>query len=147
MSNTAVRIEIFWYAFENSLVIKLTTVSKSLIPIKNHVDVPYTEMQYIFILYNIPMNIIVNSILYFKLDVDPQRDDDASPMSTYRWDLLECWFKLFSTSQIQFQTFLKKKIGSHVVVLVKTFLFPGGRGCIKIPIFEGLLKVKTNSYY
>ena len=40
------------------------------------------------------------------------------------WDLLECWFKLFSTSQIQFRTFLKKKIkflGSHVVVLVKTF--------------------------
>ena len=43
-------------------------------------------------------------------------------------DLLECWFQLFSTSQntsqIQFQTFLKKKIkffGSHVVVLVKTF--------------------------
>ena len=48
-----------------------------------------------------------------KLDVDPQRDDDASPMSTYRWDLLECWFQLFSTSQnksqIQFRTFLKKK--------------------------------------
>ena len=40
-----------------------------------------------------------------ELDVDPQRDDDASPMSTYRWDLLECWFQLFSTSQIQFQTF------------------------------------------
>ena len=30
-------------------------------------------------------------------------------MSTYRWDLLECWFQLFSTSQIQFRTFLKKK--------------------------------------
>ena len=28
-------------------------------------------------------------------------------MSTYRWDLLECWFQLFSTSQIQFRTFLK----------------------------------------
>ena len=55
-----------------------------------------------------------------KLDVDPQSDDDASPMSTYRWDLLECWFQPFSTSQIQFRTFLKKKIkflGSHVVVL------------------------------
>ena len=41
-------------------------------------------------------------------------------MSTYRWDLLECWFQLFSTSQIQFRTFLKKKnqiFGSHVVVL------------------------------
>ena len=30
-------------------------------------------------------------------------------MSTYRWDLLKCWFQLFSTSQIQFRTFLKKK--------------------------------------
>ena len=67
-----------------------------------------------------------------KLDVDPQRDDDASPMSTYTvgacCDQLECSFQLFSTSQntsqIQFQTFLKKKnqsLGSHVVVLVKTF--------------------------
>ena len=47
---------------------------------------------------------------YEQLDVDPQRDDDASPMSTYRWDLLEkCLFQLFSTSQIQFRTFLKKK--------------------------------------
>ena len=48
-----------------------------------------------------------------KLDVDPQRNDDASPMSTYRWDLLECWFQLFSASQIQFRTFF----GSYVVVL------------------------------
>ena len=31
-------------------------------------------------------------------------------MSTYRWDLLECWFQLFSTSHIQFRTFLKKKL-------------------------------------
>ena len=40
-------------------------------------------------------------------------------MSSYRWDLLECWFQLFSTSQIQFRTFLKKNqiFGSHVVVL------------------------------
>ena len=67
-------------------------------------------------------------VLQEKLDVDPQRDDDASPISTYaRWDLLECSFKLFSinqnTSQIQFRTFLKKIkfLGSHVVVLVKTF--------------------------
>ena len=50
-----------------------------------------------------------------KLDVDPQRDDDASPMSSYGacWDPLGCWFKLFSTSQntsrIQFRTSLKKK--------------------------------------
>ena len=53
------------------------------------------------------------------LDVDPQRDDEASPMLTYRWDLLECWFQLFSTSQIQFRTFMKKNqiFGSHVVVL------------------------------
>ena len=52
--------------------------------------------------------------LTLQLDVVPQRDDDASPMSTYRWDLLECWFQLFSTSQnksqIQFRTFLKKKL-------------------------------------
>ena len=36
------------------------------------------------------------------------------------WDLLECWFKLFSTSQIQFRTFFGKKIkllGSHVADL------------------------------
>ena len=31
-------------------------------------------------------------------------------MSTYRWDLLECWFQLFSTSQIQFRTFFKKNL-------------------------------------
>ena len=43
------------------------------------------------------------------------------------WDLLECWFKLFSTSQntsrIQFRTFWKKNqiFGFHGVVLVKTF--------------------------
>ena len=60
--------------------------------------------------------------MQLKLDVDPQRDDDPSPMSTYRWDLLECWFQLLSTSQnksqIQFRTFLKKTnkfFGSHVV--------------------------------
>ena len=44
------------------------------------------------------------------------------------WDLLECWFQLFSTSQntikIRFQTFLKKKnqfffFGSHVVVATR----------------------------
>ena len=56
---------------------------------------------------------------HIKLDVDPQRDDDASPMSTYRWDLFECWFQLFSTKSIQFRTSLKKNqiFGSHVVVL------------------------------
>ena len=36
------------------------------------------------------------------------------------WDLLECWFQLFNTSQIQFRTFLKIKIKflgfSYVVV-------------------------------
>ena len=73
------------------------------------------------------MNLWLRRKNKFKLDVDPQRDDDASPMSTNRWYLLECWFQLFSTSQntsqIQFQTFLKKNqiFGSHVVVLVKTF--------------------------
>ena len=63
--------------------------------------------------------------IFIQLDVDPQSDDDASPMSTYRWDLLECWFQLFSTSQnksqIQFRTFVKKKNGFYAVVLVKTF--------------------------
>ena len=66
------------------------------------------------------LNFTKNSREFFdKLDVNPQRDDDASPMSTYRWDLLECEFQLFSTSQIQFRTFLKKNqiFGSHVVVL------------------------------
>ena len=28
---------------------------------------------------------------YKKLDVDPQRDDDASPMSTYRYMLRPTW--------------------------------------------------------
>ena len=69
--------------------------------------------------------LLASDVHVFELDVDPQRDDDASPMSTYRCDLLECWFQLFSTSQIQFRTFLKKNqiFGSHVVVLVKTFPF------------------------
>ena len=47
------------------------------------------------------------------------------------WDLLECWFKLFSTSQNSYKSnsilnFFEKKIkfyGSHVVVLVNTFPF------------------------
>ena len=64
-----------------------------------------------------------------KLDVDPQRDDDASPMSTYRCMLRPSWMisacsTSQNTSRIQFQTFLKNKIkffGSHAVVLVKTF--------------------------
>ena len=61
------------------------------------------------------------------LDVDPQRDDDASPMSTYRCMLRPSWMisalqNKLNTSRIQFRTFLKKKIlGSHVAVLVKTF--------------------------
>ena len=44
------------------------------------------------------------------------------------WDLLECWFKLFSTrtkyKSNSISKFFEKKIkflGSHVVVLVKTF--------------------------
>ena len=70
------------------------------------------------------------TISYFKLDVDPQRDDDASPMSTYRCMLRPTWMisafqhksKYKSNSISNF--FEKKKIkffGSHVVVLVKTF--------------------------
>ena len=45
------------------------------------------------------------------LDVDPRRDDDASPMSSYIgacWDLLE-WFHLFGTSQNISKKKLKKK--------------------------------------
>ena len=62
----------------------------------------------------------------WKLDVDPQRDDDASPMSTYRCMLRPTWMisalqhksKYKSNSISKF--FEKKKIkffGSHVVVL------------------------------
>ena len=63
-----------------------------------------------------------------KLDVDPQRDDDASPMSTYRCMLRPTWMisayqhksKYKSNSISNF--FEKIKFfGSHVVVLVKTF--------------------------
>ena len=64
-----------------------------------------------------------------KLDVNPQRDDDASPMSTYRCMLRPTWIsslqhksKYKSNSISNF--FEEKKIkffGSHVVVLVKTF--------------------------
>ena len=68
--------------------------------------------------------------IVLKLDVDPQKDDDASPMSTYRCMLRPTWMisalqhksKYKSNSISNF--FEKKKIkffGSHVVVLVKTF--------------------------
>ena len=73
---------------------------------------------------------ISNWIQFFKLDVDPQRDDDASPMSTYRCMLRPTWMfsalqhksKYKSNSISNF--FEKKKIkfsGFHGVVLVKTF--------------------------
>ena len=63
-----------------------------------------------------------------KLDVDPQRDNDASPISTYRCMLRPTWMlvqalqhksKYKSNSISNF--FEKKILGSHVVVLVKTF--------------------------
>ena len=68
--------------------------------------------------------------IQIKLDVDPQRDDDASPMSSYRCMLRHTWMisalqhksKYKSNSISNF--FEKKKIkffDSHVVVLVKTF--------------------------
>ena len=51
-----------------------------------------------------------------KLDVDPRRDDDASPMSSYR---------CMSSSQVKIRisNFFGKIhfLGFHVVVLVKTF--------------------------
>ena len=47
-----------------------------------------------------------------QLDVDPQREDDATPMSSYR---------CMSSSQVKlFRTFLEF-LGFHAVVLVKTF--------------------------
>ena len=65
-----------------------------------------------------------------KLDVDPQRDGDASSMSIYRC-MLRPTSMLISALQHKskyksnsISNFLKKKIkifGSHVVVLVKTF--------------------------
>ena len=61
-----------------------------------------------------------------KLDVDPQRDDNTSPMSSwYRftlrptWMISALWHKSKYKSKIQFWTFLKKKIKFlcfHVVV-------------------------------
>ena len=58
------------------------------------------------------------SDIFQELDVDPQRDDDASPMSSYRCMLRPIF-------EFEFRTFLKKKkikfLGSHAVVLVKTF--------------------------
>ena len=67
--------------------------------------------------------------LMIELDVDPQRDDNASPMTSYRCMLRPTWMisalqhksKYKSNS---FSNFFEKKIeffGSHVVVLVKTF--------------------------
>ena len=50
-----------------------------------------------------------------KKDVDPQRDDDASPMPSYR---------CMSSSQLKIRTFFGKCfkfLGFRVVVLVKTF--------------------------
>ena len=63
--------------------------------------------------------------LNLQLDVDPRKDDDASPMSSYRlcWDLLER-FQLFGTSQNSISIYFEKRIkflGFHGVVLVKTF--------------------------
>ena len=61
-----------------------------------------------------------------QLDIDPRRDDDASPMSSYRCMLRPTWMisALQHKSKYKSNSIsnLKKKIlGSHVVVLVKTF--------------------------
>ena len=64
-----------------------------------------------------------------KLDVDPQRDDDASPMSIYRCMLRPTWMISALQHKSKYKSnsisnFFEKKIkffGSHVVVLVKTF--------------------------
>ena len=47
----------------------------------------------------------------FILDVDPRRDDDASPMSLYRCMLRPTWMilALRQKSKFEFRTFLKKK--------------------------------------
>ena len=71
----------------------------------------------------------VSSFYVLKLDVDPQRDDDASPMSTYRCMLRPTWMISALQHKSKYKSnsisnFLEKKIqffGSHVVVLVKTF--------------------------
>ena len=64
-------------------------------------------------------------------------------MSTYRWDLLECWFQLFSTSQIQFRTFLKKK---------SNFWFPCCSTCEDLSVdgsitYAGLVLTKSGRFF
>ena len=68
------------------------------------------------------------TIIIFKLDVDPRRDDDASPMSSYRCKLRPTWMlisALWHKSKFNFELCWKKKNlkfwGFHAVVLVKTF--------------------------
>ena len=62
-----------------------------------------------------------------QLDVDPQRDDDASPMSTYRCMLRPTWMISALQHKSKYKSnsisnyLKKKKFGYHVVVLVKTF--------------------------
>ena len=63
-------------------------------------------------------------------------------MSTYRWDLLECWFQLFSTSQIQFRTSLKKK---------SNFWFPCCSTCVDLSVdvsitYVGLVLTKPGRF-
>ena len=70
-----------------------------------------------------------NTYSEIKLDVDPQRDDDASPMSTYRCMSRPTWMISALQHNSEYKSnsisnFLEKKIkffGSHGVVLVKTF--------------------------
>ena len=67
--------------------------------------------------------------LMIELDVDPQRDDNASPMTSYRCMLRPTWMISALQHKSKYKSnsisnFLEKKIkffGSHVVVLVKTF--------------------------
>ena len=63
-----------------------------------------------------------------ELDIEPQRDDDASPMPSYRCMfetyLLNVHFSSSAQVKVQFRSLKKKEfkfVGFHVLVLVKTF--------------------------
>ena len=78
--------------------------------------------------YSFPDN-LTSSGVTFELDVDPQRDDDASPMPTYRCMLRPTWMISALQHKSKYKSnsiynFMKKKIqflGFHGEVIVKTF--------------------------
>ena len=83
-----------------------------------------------------------------KTDVDPERDDDASPMSTYRWDLLEWWFQLFSTSQNTYKSysisnFLEK---NKILVPMLKYSWRPLRWCINYLCRTGIDKARAISF-